>query len=106
MRRAGTIALSKPSTPCASAHARSGRRQDGAVFSGGTWAHVTMQLEVLGVVQGVPQRVLLDTGASMNLVAPRSFSKSDPELCDYIESHLRPAKQRLVGCSGEATDCR
>ena len=106
MRRAGTTALSKPSTPCASAHARSGRRQDGAVFSGGTWAHVTMQLEVLGVVQGVPQRVLLDTGASMNLVAPRSFRKSDPELCDYIESHLRPAKQRLVGCSGDATDCR
>ena len=76
------------------------------MFSGGAWATVSRQLEVFGRVQGSKQRVLLDTGAAMNLISTKFFRESDPELTMHIEANLRPTKRRLVGCIGDAAACR
>ncbi len=86
---------------CTSAHYKGGRANRGAVFSGGAWSQTAQQLEVYGKINGVTQQVLLDTGASMSLTAPKFFEKHNPELAEYIERTMRPTKQRLVGCNGK-----
>ena len=91
---------------CTSAHYKGGRANRGAVFSGGAWSQTAQQLEVYGKINGVTQQVLLDTGASMSLTAPKFFEKHNPELAEYIERTMRPTKQRLVGCNGKFSTCR
>ena len=77
------------------------------MFSGGAWNNrSSQQLEVKGDVNSVAQQLLLDTGASLSLTAPRFFEESNPELAEYIERNLRPTTQRLVGCNGKHTGCR